>query len=127
VTIDASVIGAMLDRLRAVDGFEQAQLAGDARPITGGFWATLLLVPLAGARAPAVVLRLMPDGPMAEKETIFQQQAARQGLPVPEVFVAGDGNAGLGLPFLVMARRRSPRAAHREPSWRAGGRSGRAG
>jgi aminoglycoside phosphotransferase (APT) family kinase protein len=104
VTIDASVIGTMLDRLRAVDGFEQAQLAGDARPITGGFWATLLLVPLSGARAPAVVLRLMPDGPMAEKETIFQQQAARQGLPVPEVFVAGDGNAGLGLPFLVMAR-----------------------
>jgi len=34
---------------------------------------------------------------MAEKETGFQQQPACQGLPVPEVFVAGDRNAGLGL------------------------------
>lgn len=104
MTINASVIAAMLDRLRVVDGFECAQLAGDARPITGGFWATLLLVPLTGAPAPAVVLRLMPDGPMAEKETVFQRVAARQGLPVPEVFAAGDGDAGLGLPFLIMAR-----------------------
>jgi len=93
----------MLDRLRTVSGFEHARLAGDARPITGGFWATLLLVPLTGAPVPAVVLRLMPDGPMAEKETIFQQQAARQGMPVPEVYAAGDSSAGLGLPFLVMA------------------------
>jgi aminoglycoside phosphotransferase (APT) family kinase protein len=103
VTIDASAIAAMLDRLRTVSGFEHARLAGDPRPITGGFWATLLLVPLACAPVPAVVLRLMPDGPMAEKETIFQQQAARQGMPVPEVYAAGDSSAGLGLPFLVMA------------------------
>lgn len=93
----------MLERLRAVDGFEHAQLAGGTRPIAGGFWATLLLVPLTGARTPAVVLRLMPDGPLAGKETVFQQQAARQGLPVPEILLAGDSNAGLGRPFLVMA------------------------
>ncbi|MEP7023275.1 MAG: phosphotransferase [Actinomycetota bacterium] len=104
MTIDDSVIGAMLTRLRAVDGFGHAQLSSGAQPITGGFWATLLLVPLTGAPAPEVVLRLMPDGPMAEKETVFQQQAARRGLPVPEIFAAGDGSAGLGQPFLVMAR-----------------------
>ncbi|MGH3397717.1 MAG: phosphotransferase [Streptosporangiaceae bacterium] len=102
--IDTSLTGAMLERLRAVDGFGHAQLAGGTRPIAGGFWATLLLVPLIGARAPAVVLRLMPDEPLARKETVFQQQAARQGLPVPEIFLAGDSNAGLGQPFLVMAR-----------------------
>lgn len=98
-----TVIDLMLEKLRAVSGFEQAELAGDARPITGGFWATLLLVPLTGARAPAVVLRLMPDGPQGQKEAIFQRQAARQGLPVPEIFAAGDSDAGLGQPFLVMA------------------------
>jgi aminoglycoside phosphotransferase (APT) family kinase protein len=93
----------MLEQLRTVNGFEDAELAGEARPIAGGFWATLLLVPLTGARVPAVVLRLMPDGAMSEKETVFQQQAARQGLPVPEIFVAGNSGAGLGRPFLVMA------------------------
>ena len=132
MTINVAVIGMMLERLRAVDGFEDAQLAAPARPIAGGFWATLLLVPLTGARAPAVVLRLMPDGALGEKETVFQQQAARQGLPVPEIFVDGDASAGLGRPFLVMARapgapplagldgiaalRRLPAAAHALPA-----------
>jgi aminoglycoside phosphotransferase (APT) family kinase protein len=122
----------MLELLRPVPGFEAASLAGDARPLSGGFWASLLLVPLAGARTPAVVLRLMPDDGLARKETAFQREAARQGLPVPEVFLAGDRNSALGLPFLAMAHapgamplagldgaaalRRLPDAAHALPA-----------
>lgn len=91
----------MIERLRTVEGFEHAALAGEPRPITGGFWATLLLVRLDDAPVNEVVVRLMPDSGLAAKETVFQREALLQGLPVPRIHA--DGDAGLGDAFLVMA------------------------
>jgi aminoglycoside phosphotransferase (APT) family kinase protein len=104
VKIANEVVGEMIGKLRAVDGFERARLAGEPQPITGGFWATLLLVRLADAPVTEVVLRLMPDAGLAAKEIAFHREAFRQGLAVPRIHLAGDGDAGLGDAFLVMAR-----------------------
>jgi len=104
VTItSAAAADLILERLRHVPGFEDAALSGEPQPITGGFWATLLLLPLDAAPVPAVVLRLMPDTPLTAKETAFQREAFRQGFPVPEILLAGDRDAGLGRAYLVMA------------------------
>ena len=102
--IASGVIDGVLERLRAVDGFERAALAGPPQPITGGFWATLLLIRLTDAPDREVVVRLMPDSRLAAKETVFQREAYRQRLAVPRIHLFGDSDAGLGAAFLVMAR-----------------------
>jgi aminoglycoside phosphotransferase (APT) family kinase protein len=102
VIVSSDLAEPILERLRGIDGFEVATLAEEPRPITGGFWATLLLVRLHDAPVTEVVVRLMPDSTLAAKEITFQREAGRQGLPVPPVLLAGDGEAGLGADFMVM-------------------------
>ena len=103
MTLLPSSTDALRDHIRTVPGFERAELAGVPQSLAGGFWATMFLVPLLGAPAPVVVLRLVPDAVLARKEEVFQEQAAGQGFPAPAVYVSGGADSGLGQPFVVMA------------------------
>jgi aminoglycoside phosphotransferase (APT) family kinase protein len=104
--VSSGEIGRLVELLRAEPGFEQAELAGVPQPLTGGFWASMSLLRLANVAPPAdmLVLRVMPDQAMAAKETVFQREIVRQGLPVPVIRLAGGASAGLGGAFLLMDR-----------------------
>jgi aminoglycoside phosphotransferase (APT) family kinase protein len=80
-----------------------ARVVGDPQPLTGGFWASMFRLELAGqpAGVPAsVVLRLAPDHAMGAKELAVQQVVAEQGYPTPAIRARGvDGN---GRPWALM-------------------------
>src|SRR6516162_6960131 len=99
-------IAPLIERLRAEPGFEDAELAGPPQPLTGGFWASMTLLHLAGVGLPAdaLVLRVMPDPAFAAKETVFHREIAAQGLPVPAIRLAGGADSGLGDAFILMDR-----------------------
>src|SRR6266568_2039944 len=99
-------IGRLVELLRAEPGFARAELAGLPQPLTGGFWASMSLLRLAGVAPPAdtLVLRVMPDPAFAAKETVFHRETAAQGLPVPAIRLAGGAGGGLGGAFILMDR-----------------------
>jgi len=90
--------------LRAEPGFERAELAGAPQPLSGGFWASMSVVRLAGVAPPAdkLVLRLMPDPALAVKEIAIQREIVRQGFPAPTIRLSGSTDAGLGSAFMLM-------------------------
>src|SRR5437868_5398938 len=51
-----------------------------------------------------LILRIMPDTAVADREILVQSEVASQGFPAPQVRLTGDANAGLGRPFMVMDR-----------------------
>lgn len=104
MTITSEQVACLTGRLRAVPGFEAAELARPPEPMTGGFWASIYLLRLAGVPpgADKLVLRVMPDEAVAAKEAVFQRELARQKFPVPAVRLAGVPGTGLGGAFLVM-------------------------
>jgi len=106
VTIIPESIEQLIGLLRAEPGFEDAELAGAPQPLTGGFWASMSLLRLAGVAPPAdtLVLRVMPDPAFAAKETVFHRETAAQGLPVPAIRLAGGAGGGLGGAFILMDR-----------------------
>lgn len=104
VTISEEQVRHLTRLLRAQPGLENAELAGQPEPLSGGLSASISLLRLANAESPPdrLVLRVLPDDDDAAKEAIFQREVARQGFPVPAVRLAGGRDAGLGGPFLVM-------------------------
>jgi len=75
--------------------------------VAGGFWAEIWAVELEGGPDDLngdVVIRVMPDTGIAEREILVQQEVVRQGFSAPRVRLTGDANAGLGRPFMVMDR-----------------------
>jgi aminoglycoside phosphotransferase (APT) family kinase protein len=93
-----AVLGAALDRPLSIDNL--ARLPGGASRETWSFSArdadgttTKLVLRRDPPRAPVSGLRL---------EAALLKAAARAGVPVPRVLVAGDENAGLDATFMVM-------------------------
>jgi aminoglycoside phosphotransferase (APT) family kinase protein len=75
--------------------------------VTGGFWAEILAIRLAGAPPDLdrdLIVRIMPDTAIAQREAIIQSQVASQGFPAPAVRLIGTAGDGLGRPFMVMDR-----------------------
>src|SRR5206468_3518861 len=83
------------------------RFASPPERIAGGFWAEILAVRLEGGPPELdgdVVVRIMPDGRVARRETAIQREVARQGFPAPRVLLAGEADEGLGRAFVVMER-----------------------
>lgn len=108
------------DLLRVIGAAAGRDVTYRTRPeqLTGGFWATIHgfeLQPDVGAELDRftgpLVLRVMPEGGAAAKETIVQTALGEAGFTTPRVLLSGD-DAGLGGAFIVMTRAagRSPMA-----------------
>ena len=77
-------------------------------PLGGGLWASLYAFRLAGAPrelSGELVLRVMPTSDEeALREATVQAAVQRAGFPAPLVHFSGGRDAGLGFPYLIMAR-----------------------
>lgn len=82
-----------------------ARLTADPEPLTGGFWASMCRLRVAGQPADVpgdLVLRIAPDAVMAAKETAVQRSLAETGFPTPRVRASGSGEEGLGGAWALM-------------------------
>src|SRR6266702_3292117 len=107
VTMTDELPERLLAVLRTATGNPCLDFAAPPEPLTGGFWAELLAIRLAGAPAGFdgdLVARVMPDPALARKETLVQAEVARCGFPTPKVRAAGGPGDGLGRAFMVMDR-----------------------
>jgi aminoglycoside phosphotransferase (APT) family kinase protein len=100
VTISAEQI------LEALHGtWPAADLADKPRPLTGGYWATILQLRLTGAPQGVpddVVLRVVPDAEMGAKEVAVQAALAEAGAPTPRVHLSGPAGGPLVDAWAVM-------------------------
>jgi aminoglycoside phosphotransferase (APT) family kinase protein len=81
------------------------RLADEPRPLTGGYWATILRLRLTGAphRVPDdVVLRVVPHPEMGAKEIAVQAAAAGAGASTPIIHLTGPAGGPLGDAWAVM-------------------------
>jgi aminoglycoside phosphotransferase (APT) family kinase protein len=86
VTITEQDAAEVVGRLAQTPGFEGAHLAGPPRPLAGGFWAEIVVLPIdVRGSHQEVVLRRMPDAAYGAKEAAFQLGVAQAGFPVPRV------------------------------------------
>jgi aminoglycoside phosphotransferase (APT) family kinase protein len=80
----------------------------DIRPLTGGQWATMAQVRIAGGPGGPegpdedVVVRVVPDALMGAKEVAVQGAAADAGLRTPRIHLTGDAGGPLGGAWAVM-------------------------
>ena len=98
---------ALLTVLRRTAHAPGLRFASPPERMTGGFWAEIWAVDLAGGPDDLngdVVIRVMPDTGMAQREVVVQQEVVRQGFPAPRVRLTGEAAEGLGRPFMVMDR-----------------------
>lgn len=80
-------------------------LAAEPRPLTGGYWATILHLRLTGIpdHVPDdVVLRVVPHPEMGAKEIAVQVALAEAGAPTPTVHLTGPAGGPLGGAWVVM-------------------------
>jgi aminoglycoside phosphotransferase (APT) family kinase protein len=76
-----------------------------AQPLTGGEWATMFRLRLAGTPDGVpddVVLRVVPDAAMGAKELAVQTSAYAAGIPTPRVHMTGDAGGPLGGAWSLM-------------------------
>jgi aminoglycoside phosphotransferase (APT) family kinase protein len=102
---DDDLSAQLLDVLRRRVGAPDMSYAVPPLPVTGGFWADIVAIRLEGAPPELqgdLVVRIMPDVGIAEKETVVQTEVVAQGFPAPRVRLTGEANDGLGRPFMVM-------------------------
>jgi aminoglycoside phosphotransferase (APT) family kinase protein len=81
------------------------ELATEPRPLTGGYWATILRLRLTGVpdHVPAdVVLRVVPHPEMGAKEIAVQAAVADAGVPTPTVHLTGPASGPIGDAWAVM-------------------------
>jgi aminoglycoside phosphotransferase (APT) family kinase protein len=107
VTVDADLPGRLLRVLRAATAVPGLAYGEPPRPLTGGFWAELVIFSLASPPPGwpgELVARLMPDAALAHKETVVQAAVASAGFPTPVVRASGGPQDGLGRAFMVMDR-----------------------
>jgi aminoglycoside phosphotransferase (APT) family kinase protein len=100
VTIYAEQI---LEALRGP--WPDVHLADEPRPLTGGYWATILRLRLTGAPRGVpgdVVLRVVPHPEMGAKEIAVQAAAAGAGAPTPIIHLTGPAGGPLGDAWAVM-------------------------
>jgi len=107
VTIVADLSGSLLEVLRTATTTPNLDYRIEPESLRGGFWADLFTFSLAEppqAWPGELVLRLMPDPGLAQKETVVQTVVAAAGFPTPAVRVSGGPEGGLGRAFMVMDR-----------------------
>jgi aminoglycoside phosphotransferase (APT) family kinase protein len=95
----------LLAAVRAESGVAALDWAGRPRPLTGGFWAEMWRVRLAGAPAGLdgdLVARVMPPGAVAARETVVQRHLADAGYPTPVVRLAGAPGPNLDRAWMLM-------------------------
>ena len=100
MTISAEQI---LEALRSA--WPTVGLAAEPRPLTGGYWATILHLRLTGIPDGVpddVVLRVVPDPEMGAKEIAVQVAMAEAGAPTPTVHLTGPAGGPLGDAWAVM-------------------------
>jgi aminoglycoside phosphotransferase (APT) family kinase protein len=97
----------LLDVLRTTSATPTLAYRDQPEPLHGGFWADLFTfsveVPPDGWPS-ELVLRLMPDPGLAQKETVVQACVAAAGYPTPIVRASGGPECGFGRAFMVMDR-----------------------
>lgn len=82
------------------------ELSGTPHRLSGGFWAQIWAVELAGAPAPfdrPIVLRVMPDRAAGIREAVVQRTIADTGFLTPPVLASGVAPE-LGEAYIVMER-----------------------
>ena len=80
-------------------------LTDEPRPLTGGYWATILRLRLVGTPDGVpddVVLRVVPHPEMGAKEIAVQRGVADAGAPTPTVHLTGPAGGPLGDAWAVM-------------------------
>lgn len=80
-------------------------LTVEPRPLTGGYWATILHLRLTGTPDDVpddVVLRVVPHPEMGAKEGAVQSALAEAGAPTPTVHLTGRAGGPLGDAWAVM-------------------------
>lgn len=95
--------GQILETLRPA--WPTVDLADEPRPLTGGFWATILHLRLTGTPDDVpddVVLRVVPHPEMGAKEIAVQAALAEAGAPTPTVHLSGPAGGPLGDAWAVM-------------------------
>jgi aminoglycoside phosphotransferase (APT) family kinase protein len=100
VTISAEQI---LEALRGA--WPAVEVATEPRPLTGGYWATILRLRLTGVpdHVPDdVVLRVVPLPEMGAKEIAVQAAVAEAGAPTPTIYLTGPAGGPLGDAWAVM-------------------------
>jgi aminoglycoside phosphotransferase (APT) family kinase protein len=100
------VIDEALLRIVSAHAGEKQTFADPPAPMTGGFWARIYGFELDDPPADLagrLVLRVMPNGAAAARETIVQRAVAEQGYPTPRVVLDGV-DPELGGSFMVMER-----------------------
>jgi aminoglycoside phosphotransferase (APT) family kinase protein len=93
----------ILEALRGA--WPAVELATEPRPLTGGYWATILHLRLTGIpdHVPDdVVLRVVPVPEMGAKEIAVQAAVADAGAPTPTVYLTGPAGGPLGDAWAVM-------------------------
>lgn len=93
--------------VRADAGSSGIELAAPLEPISGGFWARTYGVAFCDAPPPfdrRLILRVMPDEHMAQREITIQRAVGAQRFPCPAVRLADGSSASLGAPFMLMDR-----------------------
>jgi aminoglycoside phosphotransferase (APT) family kinase protein len=98
---------ALLAVLRRTAHAPGLRFASPPERMAGGFWAEIWALELEGGPDGLngeVVVRVMPDTSLAQREIVVQQEVVRQGFPAPGVRLTGDADDGLGRAFMVMDR-----------------------
>jgi aminoglycoside phosphotransferase (APT) family kinase protein len=93
----------ILEALRGT--WPEVDLAGEPRPLTGGYWAAIFHLRLTGAPDDVpddVVLRVVPHPEMGAKEAAVQSALAEAGAPTPTVHLTGPAGGPLGDAWAVM-------------------------
>ncbi|HEX6237853.1 MAG TPA: phosphotransferase [Acidimicrobiales bacterium] len=92
--------------VQALRGFwPDVRLLREPGLLTGGYWATMWRLELAGTPAGIpgdVVLRMMPDATMGAKEMAVQAAAAHGGIPTPQVHLTVPAGGPLTRAWAVM-------------------------
>jgi aminoglycoside phosphotransferase (APT) family kinase protein len=100
VTVTAEQI---LHALRGA--WPDVDLAAEPRPLTGGYWATILHLRLSGTPDDVpddLVLRIVPQPEMGAKEIAVQAALAEAGAPTPTVHLTRPAGGPLGDAWAVM-------------------------
>lgn len=106
--LPGTVAPKLLTALRKQNRTPGLEYAVPPAPLGGGLWASLHAFRLAGAPrelSGELVLRVMPTSDEeALREATMQAAVQRSGFPAPQVHFSGGRDAGLGFPYLIMAR-----------------------
>jgi aminoglycoside phosphotransferase (APT) family kinase protein len=97
--LSEQILGALRGAWPRVD------LAAEPRPLTGGYWATILHLRLTGTPDGVpddVVLRVVPHPEMGAKEIAVQAALAEAGAPTPTIHLTGPAGGPLGDAWAVM-------------------------